>query len=161
MADDYSYVICLKLLSLEFLHGLSMQPMTLWRQSISFKKKHLVLKLAPFGINGHEKKLIRQVADLEYTLTTINFPRHGCIYFKEDLRSLTGDTEDLIIDSALEANRRFSIGPLTSAELWTGTRKDMELDRGPCEWTGLVFASQIISIATRAQGETHASTQKH
>lgn len=77
-------------------------------------------------------KLIRQVADLENTLTTIRFPRHGCIYFREDLRSLTGDAGDLNIDSAPEAIRRFSIGPLTSAELWNGTRRDMELDRGPC-----------------------------
>jgi hypothetical protein len=78
-------------------------------------------------------KLITQVVDIENTLATMTFPKHGCIYFKEDLRSLTGDAEDLNIDSAApEALRRFSIGPLTSAELWTGTRRDMELDRGPC-----------------------------
>lgn len=76
--------------------------------------------------------LVRQVADLENTLATIRFPKHGCIYFKKDLGSLTGDAEDLNIDSAPEAIRRFSIGPLTSAELWKGTRKDMRLDRGPC-----------------------------
>ena len=73
------------------------------------------------------------MADLENTLTTIRFSKHGCIYFKGDLRSLTGDAEDLNIDSAPEAIRRFSIGPLTSAKLWKGTRKDMELDRGPCQ----------------------------
>ena len=50
-------------------------------------------------------KLIRQVADLENTLTTIEFPRHGCVYFKEDFRSMTGDVEDLNIDSAPEAIR--------------------------------------------------------
>lgn len=78
--------------------------------------------------------LITQVARMENTLTAITFPKHGCIYFKEDLHSLTGNAIDLDIDlAAPEALRRFSLGPLTAAELWSDTRRDMELDRGPCE----------------------------
>jgi hypothetical protein len=76
-------------------------------------------------------KLIRQVADIENTLANITFPKHGSIYFKEDLHSLTGDAEDLNVDST--TLKCFSIGPLTTAELWNNNRKDMELDRGPCE----------------------------
>ena len=79
-------------------------------------------------------KLVAQVAEMENSLTTITFPKHGCIYFKEDLDFLTGNTEDLDIDLAdTEALKRLSIVPLTAAELWTDTRRDMELDRGPCE----------------------------
>lgn len=77
--------------------------------------------------------LIKQVVDMEIKLTTMAFPWHSCIYYKNDLLSLTGDAKALTVDSvAPEALEHFAIGPLTSAELWTGVRKDMRLDRGPC-----------------------------
>lgn len=79
-------------------------------------------------------QLITQVVGLENKLTSITFDKHGCIYFKRDLRSLVGEAEDIhsnaVDDDALE---QFSIGPLTTNELWNGTRRDMKLDRGPCE----------------------------
>ncbi|CRG83673.1 hypothetical protein PISL3812_01028 [Talaromyces islandicus] len=74
-------------------------------------------------------KSIRQVADVENTLTSISFPKHGSVYFKDDLRSLTGDAEDLNIDPT--TLKCFSIGPLTTTELCNNARKDMELERGP------------------------------
>ncbi|KKK16417.1 hypothetical protein ARAM_006369 [Aspergillus rambellii] len=77
-------------------------------------------------------QLITQVVELENKLTTISFDKHGCIYFKEDLRSLVGEAEDIhtrtVKSDFLE---RFSIGPLTTNELWSETRKDMKLDCGP------------------------------
>lgn len=79
-------------------------------------------------------QLITQVVDLEKRLTSITFDKHGCIYFKRDLRSLIGEAEDIhshhVDDDALE---QFSIGPLTTNELWNETRRNMKLDRGPCE----------------------------
>lgn len=85
-------------------------------------------------------KLVRQIVDVENTLTTIPFPRHGCIYFKDDLRSLTGKSEDINVDSSdVESLSRFSIGPLTSAELWEDSRREMSLDRGPCKFSGFFF----------------------
>lgn len=78
--------------------------------------------------------LIRQVVDMENTLTTISFPRHGCIYFKDDLQLLAGEAENIYVESSTpQSLDRFSIGPLTFAELWDNGRKDMKLDRGPCE----------------------------
>ncbi|PYH85352.1 phosphotransferase enzyme family protein [Aspergillus uvarum CBS 121591] len=77
-------------------------------------------------------KLVEQVVDMENKLTSTTFSKHGCVYFKADHRSLTGQVEDLNDDSSAdEVLKRFTIGPLTSPELWTGTRSDMELDRGP------------------------------
>lgn len=79
-------------------------------------------------------QLITQVVDLENRLTTITFDKHGCIYFKEDLRSLVGEAEDIHTHTVeSDALKRFSIGPLTTNELWSGTRRDMKLDRGPCK----------------------------
>ncbi|ODM16658.1 hypothetical protein SI65_08165 [Aspergillus cristatus] len=112
-------------------------------------------------------KLIRQVVDLENTLTSITFPKHGCIYFKEDLRPLTGDAEDLNIDSAPEIAGRFSIGPLTSADLWTGTRKGMELDRGPWrdsgEYTKALGHNEMAWIKLHASPRMnyYRSSQEH
>jgi len=79
-------------------------------------------------------RLITQVVDLETRLTTIAFDKHGCVYFKKDLHSLIGEAEDInshaIEDDAL---KEFSIGPLTTNELWKGARGNMKLDRGPCK----------------------------
>lgn len=83
-------------------------------------------------------KLITQIVDLENTLTTLSFPSHGSIYFKDDLHLLTVKSGAINIESdAAESLSRFSIGPLTSAELWDNNRKEMELDRGPCKLTRL------------------------
>ncbi|CAG8004782.1 unnamed protein product [Penicillium salamii] len=77
-------------------------------------------------------RLITEVVEIENTLTTINFDRHGCIYFKDDLLSLTGEAKEIhashVAPGALE---KYSIGPLTSNELWSGVRRDMVLERGP------------------------------
>ncbi|KAI9837816.1 MAG: hypothetical protein M1819_006750 [Sarea resinae] len=100
-------------------------------------------------------ELIRQVVDIENILTTIPFPKHGCIYFKDDLRSLTGDAENLNIKSASTgALERFSIGPLVSTDLWTGTRGDMRLDRGPwldpSEYTQALGRNELAWIKSAA-----------
>ncbi|GAB1217168.1 hypothetical protein ATERTT37_006393 [Aspergillus terreus] len=73
-------------------------------------------------------RLITQIVDIERQLTSMTFPFHGCVYFKGDLRSWTG-TPEMHTPASLH---RFAIGPLTSTDLWTGPRPDMELDRGPC-----------------------------
>lgn len=79
-------------------------------------------------------QLITQLVEIENKLTTITFDKHGCIYFKEDLRSLVGEAEDIHTQSGRsDVLERFSLGPLTANELWSGTRVDMNLDRGPCE----------------------------
>ncbi|KAJ5563512.1 hypothetical protein N7535_008676 [Penicillium sp. DV-2018c] len=79
-------------------------------------------------------QLITQVVDMENKLTTVTFDKHGCVYFKEDLRSLVGEAEDIYTQTVGSGVLdRFAIGPLTTNELWTGTRSDMSLDRGPCK----------------------------
>lgn len=79
-------------------------------------------------------QLITQVADIENTLTTINFDKYGCIYFKENLRLLVGEAEDIHTQSGgSDILERFSIGPLTTNELCSGSRRDMKLDHGPCK----------------------------
>ncbi|PWY87091.1 hypothetical protein BO94DRAFT_492389 [Aspergillus sclerotioniger CBS 115572] len=97
-------------------------------------------------------KLITQIVDMENTLTTVSFPRHGCIYFKDDLRSLTGKAED--IDGDSECLARYSIGLLTSAELWDHGRSEMTLDRGPWlnphEYTQALGRNEIAWIKSSA-----------
>lgn len=75
-------------------------------------------------------KLITQVVDIEKALMKIPFSKLGSVYFKEDLRSLAGNAQDL--EGISEYLERFAIGPLTSTDLWTDAGKDMKIDRGPC-----------------------------
>lgn len=81
-----------------------------------------------------ERKLqsIDQVVDMENRLTGITFDSHGCIYFMEDLRKLIDETGVDIAPLGPGSLKHFSMGPLTSRELWEGARRDMKLDRGPC-----------------------------
>lgn len=47
------------------------------------------------------------------------------------------DVADAPVFAALRGPPTFSIGPLTSSELWNGARADMSLDRPPCEYSVL------------------------
>ncbi|KAE8415019.1 kinase-like domain-containing protein [Aspergillus pseudocaelatus] len=103
-------------------------------------------------------RLIRQVVDMENKLTTVAFPWHGCIYYKDDLLSLTGDAKALTLDSiAPEVLERFAIGPLTSAELWTGVRKDMKLGRGP--WLSPIQYAQALGSNEIAWIKSYAKSR--
>lgn len=78
-------------------------------------------------------ELITQVVDIQNTLAGVTFDMHGCIYFKDDLRSLGEETKEANIQSdTTSIPDRFAIGPLTTGELWNGVRSAMDLDRGPC-----------------------------
>lgn len=81
-------------------------------------------------------QLITQVVDLKKKLNSVTFNKHGCIYYKNDLRALTGVVEEIHATNASpEALEKFAVGPLTLNELWKGARRDMPLDRGPCKET--------------------------
>ncbi|RAH41729.1 uncharacterized protein BO95DRAFT_456419 [Aspergillus brunneoviolaceus CBS 621.78] len=101
-------------------------------------------------------KLVEQVVGMENKLTSMAFAKYGSIYFKEDHRSLTGQVEDLNDDSSAdEVLKRFTIGPLTSPELWTDTRSDMESDCGPwhnsSEYTEALGRNEISWIEAHAR----------
>ncbi|KAL2808319.1 phosphotransferase enzyme family protein [Aspergillus granulosus] len=100
--------------------------------------------------------MIQQITHLENTLTSISFPSHGCIYFKDDLRLLTGKADDIDIGGAVAQDlSRFAIGPLSSPELWEGTRGEMDLDRGPwsepSDYTRAMGWNEIAWIREHAQ----------
>lgn len=102
-------------------------------------------------------QLIAQVVDIENKLTTITFDKHGCIYFKEDLRSLVGEAEDIHTQSGgSDVLERFSLGPLTTNELWSGTRRDMNLDRGPCKYMNHRIPIPVFTIFPLSCAGKHA-----
>ncbi|KAI3148379.1 hypothetical protein CBS147325_3532 [Penicillium roqueforti] len=77
-------------------------------------------------------QLIIQMIDIQNTLTGVTFDMHGCIYFKDDLRSLGEEPKEANIQSATTSTLDiFALGPLTTGELWNGVRSGMNLDRGP------------------------------
>ncbi|KAL3482146.1 kinase-like domain-containing protein [Aspergillus californicus] len=76
-------------------------------------------------------QLITQVVDMEANLTSVTFDKHGCIYFKDDLLSFTGEAEEIHASAANNTLKGFAIGPLTTNELWNATRQNINMDRGP------------------------------
>ncbi|CAI7637029.1 unnamed protein product [Penicillium viridicatum] len=93
------------------------------------------------------------VVELKNTLTTITFDRQGCIYFKDDLSAFIGEAKGIRTDSA-GALERYSIGPLTSNELWSGAKRDMDLDRGP--WKDPREYAEALGRNEMALIESHA-----
>jgi hypothetical protein len=77
--------------------------------------------------------MVEQITNMENTLSSLSFSSHGSLYLKDDLRTLTGNVDDISAEGVPdEVLCRFTIGPRTSSELWEGNRGEMDLDRGPC-----------------------------
>jgi hypothetical protein len=87
--------------------------------------------------------MMSQLVDFEVRLTSVSFPKHGCLYYMADLESRGFKTESLT--GAIQSNNflgkevdtsilpMLAIGPLTQAKLWEGERAEMRLARGPCK----------------------------
>ncbi|KAJ5950640.1 Aminoglycoside phosphotransferase [Penicillium vulpinum] len=100
-------------------------------------------------------QLITQVIDIQNILTNVTFDMHGCIYFKDDLRSLGEEPKEANIQSATTSVPDiFAIGPLTTGELWNGVRSGMDLDRGPwkepSDYTRALGHNEIAYIKSHA-----------
>ena len=79
--------------------------------------------------------IVEQVVDFDCSLTSIQFEKLGCIYFKEDLQRFIGRSNvvQFTSDRTNPALDQYVMGPLTKAELWVNGREHMNLDRGPCK----------------------------
>lgn len=84
--------------------------------------------------------IVSQIIDFERRLTSVSFPKHGCIYYKADLErrgiateSLTNATDNLPLACDRSVLDSFAMGPLTEGRLWEAERAKMVLDRGPCK----------------------------
>ncbi|RAL10365.1 uncharacterized protein BO97DRAFT_471833 [Aspergillus homomorphus CBS 101889] len=102
------------------------------------------------------RELLRRVLDIPVPrVLSWSFDAHGCIHFKEVLRSLTGKAEDIHADAlGSDVIKKFTIGPLTTNELWNGQRGSMNLDRGPWKhprgYTRAVGNNEISWIKSHA-----------
>lgn len=78
--------------------------------------------------------IVDQVAQFDDALGAVEFKAHGCIYLKEDLDRLGGNVEPVQLSSGQQhpTLMRYAMGPLTTAELWSGGREQLNFDRGPC-----------------------------
>ena len=100
--------------------------------------------------------IVEQAVNFDHSLTTVRFKTHGCIYFKEDLRRLTGSLDSL---EAVQFNAdrpslnvdEYAIGPLTKDELWANGREQMNLDRGPCRFIADCWEWHLALTRNRAR----------
>ena len=81
---------------------------------------------------GELAAVIRQIVDIEARLFSARFPKHGSLYYKEDLeKNFRDNNKNVANDGNLLADR-FCIGPAATRPFWTEERGQMSLDRGPC-----------------------------
>ena len=85
------------------------------------------------------KHVMTQIAEMEHRIFSFPFPAYGSLYHRRDLND-----ESQI---ALQVED-FSIGPIAGRQFWHGERRQMKLDRGPCESIVISFArTEMTSIA--------------
>jgi aminoglycoside phosphotransferase (APT) family kinase protein len=83
-----------------------------------------------------------QLAELESTMMSIDFPAGGSLFYSQDLEKIGRRPGTGI---PLE-DKRFSVGPDTRLPLWHGRRSKLKLDRRPCT---PLFAFFINSFKTK------------
>jgi hypothetical protein len=84
--------------------------------------------------------VVDQVVDMEKKIASISFPKHGCLYYENDLKSRSLAYEALdsrhgFSESATGQDDQlpvFVIGPSVNPKLWEREKAAMDFDRGPC-----------------------------
>ncbi len=80
------------------------------------------------------RNVLLQMLDIDKKFTELRFSKYGSLFYKEDV---VGDPHTTAIfadeNEESELTRKFAIGPHMSWYLWHGERKQMNVDRGPCE----------------------------
>ncbi len=72
--------------------------------------------------------------DIDKKFTELHFSMYSSLFYKEDVVGYPHTTA--ILADEREENkltRKFAIGPHMSWYLWHSERKQMDVDRGPCE----------------------------
>ncbi|RAH76776.1 hypothetical protein BO86DRAFT_413617 [Aspergillus japonicus CBS 114.51] len=109
----------------------------------------------PFSARSH---IVDQVVDIEQRLTSVTFPRHGCIYFQSDLGSRPEHPSLHPIQSPDgDSQSAFVLGLLTHPRYWhrpTGEAR-LNLQRGPfknmTEYARAIAKNEIQWTQTHAQ----------
>lgn len=87
--------------------------------------------------------IVEQVVGFDCSLTAVQFKMHSCLYFKEDLRRLTGSSDAVQFTADRQSLNldQYAMGPLTKAKLWASGREQMNLDRSPCRFMTKLLGS--------------------
>ncbi len=81
-------------------------------------------------------KLISQMLDVDTKFTDLRFSMHGSLFYREDVVGYPHTTAIFADESEeSELTRKFAIGPHMSWYLWHGERRQLDIDRGPCEFS--------------------------
>jgi hypothetical protein len=103
--------------------------------------------------------IIDQVAEYDASLSAVRFERHGCVYFKQDLKRLAGHSEAIRLSSGQQTStlEQYTIEPLIKAELWDSAREQLGTDRGPCK---CIPIDHFPALAYQSQGIAHKHTRE-
>lgn len=77
-------------------------------------------------------EVIRQMVEVEAAVMQLKFPAAGGLYYAEDLERLSSSVRGVPVKSN---EGRFCIGPNTQADWWMGKRSQLDVNRGPWEFS--------------------------
>lgn len=76
-------------------------------------------------------------------MTDTEFGMVGSLYLAEDLPESIGSPALRFSTSSNKTMpRQYKIGPSVDRRFWRGARSQMDIDRGPCEWSS--FTSPLV-----------------
>ncbi len=79
-------------------------------------------------------KVLSQMHDITKKFTELRFSMLGSLFYREDVAGYPHTTTIFADESeANDLTKKFAIGPHMSYYLWRDERKEMDVDRGPCE----------------------------
>lgn len=85
---------------------------------------------------GELVDVMKQVVGFEEKVFAIRFPRFGSLYYKKDIEGSSSSTGGYRSEYL---PKEFCIGPLAKRQFWFDERAGMDIDRGPCSISNLVF----------------------
>lgn len=93
------------------------------------------VKLATVWDNMHSQKkleVVQQLVQYEKAFATSQFPAYGGLYYAEDVQD--GGVPTTYQHNQDIAERQFVIGPTNNRKYFDDERRQLSLDRGPCEF---------------------------
>jgi len=86
----------------------------------------------------HRFAVVKAIAELQRSWTSIAFTKYGSLYFSEDLENVSPQGP-LYVDGNgnKTTNVRYAIGPSTGRENFDNERATVNFDRGPCNIASL------------------------
>ncbi len=80
--------------------------------------------------------VMKQVATIETKLMNVPLPAYGSLFYKDDVEVARQVAFPNTASNANHLLGRMCIGPVAKSAFWHGERQSLNIDRGPCAFSG-------------------------